>query len=138
MLFRSVSSFMIAINELTDLKCNCRSVLLPLLTLLQPYAPHITEELFARLEPALALPNGPGINGAKFPVFDATHVQENTKVYPVAINGKTRTQLELSLSVTPAEVEALVKADPVVLKWLEGNPPKKVIYVPGKMINVVM
>ena len=134
----SVSSFMIAVNELTDLKCNGRSILLPLLTLLQPYAPHITEELFARLEPALALPNGPGMNGAQFPVFEASYVQENTKVYPVAINGKTRTQLELPLSITAPEVEALVKADPVVLKWLEGKPPKKVIYVPGKMINVVL
>ena len=134
----AVSSFMIAVNELTDLKCNSRSILLPLLTLLQPYAPHITEELYARLEPALALPNGPGINGATFPVFDATHVQENTKVYPVAINGKTRTNLELSLTITASEVEALVKADPVVVKWLEGKDPKKVIYVPGKMINVVI
>ncbi|MEY3589502.1 MAG: hypothetical protein RLZZ466_22 [Bacteroidota bacterium] len=134
----AVSSFMIAVNELTDLKCNSRSILLPLLTLLQPYAPHITEELYARLEPALALLNGPGINGAKFPVFDAAHVQENTKVYPVAINGKTRTNLELPLTITASEVEALVKADPVVVKWLEGKDPKKVIYVPGKMINVVI
>jgi leucyl-tRNA synthetase len=134
----AVSSFMIAVNELTDLKCNSRFILLPLLTLLQPYAPHITEELYARLESTLALPNGPGLNGATFPAFDATHVQENTKVYPVAINGKTRTNLELPLTITASEVEALVKADPVVVKWLEGKDPKKVIYVPGKMINVVI
>jgi leucyl-tRNA synthetase len=71
-------------------------------------------------------------------VFEAQHVQESTKLYPVAINGKTRTQLELPLSISAAEVEAIVTADPVVVKWLEGKPPKKVIYVAGKMVNVVM
>jgi len=106
--------------------------------LLQPYAPHISEELYSLLAPAESLSgSGPGINGARYPIFDPQFVQENTKVYPVAINGKTRTQLELPLSISPAEVEAIVVADPVVVKWLEGKPPKKVIYVAGKMINVV-
>jgi leucyl-tRNA synthetase len=77
------------------------------------------------------------LNGASYPVFEEKFVAETTKLYPVAINGKTRTQLELPLSITAAEVEALVKADPLVLKWLEGKPPKKVIYVPNRMINVV-
>jgi leucyl-tRNA synthetase len=134
----AVSSFMIAVNELTDLKCNSRSILLPLLTLLQPYAPHITEELFTRLEPTLALPNGSGINGAKFPVFDAVHVQENTKVYPVAINGKTRRHLELNLGISQEAAEEILLSDPVVLKWLDGHQPKKIIFVPNKMINVVV
>ena len=134
----SVSSFMIAVNELTDLKCNCRSILLPLSTLLQPYAPHITEELFARLEPALALPNGPGINGAKFPVFDAAHVQENTKVYPVAINGKTRFQIELPLKISKDEALSIISSDSHLLKWLENKQIKRIIYVPGKMINIVI
>ena len=132
-----VSGFMIAVNELTDLKCQSREILVPLLVLLQPYAPHISEELYALLEPAKGLPTGPGLNGASYPVFEAKYVAETTKLYPVAINGKTRTQLELPLTITAAEVEALINADPVVLKWLDGKPPKKVIYVPNRMINVV-
>ncbi|MEY3559612.1 MAG: hypothetical protein RIS12_44 [Bacteroidota bacterium] len=132
-----VSGFMIAVNELTDIKCQSREILVPLLVLLQPYAPHISEELYTLLEPAKGLPTGPGLNGASYPVFEEKFVAETTKLYPVAINGKTRTQLELPLSITAAEVEALVKADPVVLKWLEGKPPKKVIYVPNRMINLV-
>ena len=132
-----VSGFMIAVNELTDLKCQSREILVPLLVLLQPYAPHISEELYTLLEPAKGLPTGPGLNGASYPLFEAKYVAETTKLYPVAINGKTRTQLELPLTITAAEVEALVNADPVVLKWLDGKPPKKVIYVPNRMINVV-
>jgi len=89
------------------------------------------------LEPAKGLPAGPGLNGASYPVFEEKFVAETTKLYPVAINGKTRTQLELPLSISLTEVEAIVVTDPVVVKWLEGKPPKKVIYVAGKMINVV-
>jgi leucyl-tRNA synthetase len=133
----AVSSFMIAVNELTDLKCNAREVLLPLVILMQPYAPHITEELYGLLEPAQALPAGTGINGAQFPVFVEKYVQESTKTYPVGINGKTRLQLELPLGISQAEVEKILLADPVVLKWLDGSQPKKIIFVPGKMINVV-
>ena len=132
-----VSGFMIAVNELTDLKCQSREILVPLLVLLQPYAPHISEELYALLEPTKGLPAGPGLNGASYPLFEEKFVAETTKLYPVAINGKTRTQLELPLTITAAEVEALINADPVVLKWLDGKPPKKVIYVPNRMINVV-
>jgi leucyl-tRNA synthetase len=132
-----VSGFMIAVNELTDLKCQSRKILVPLLVLLQPYAPHISEELYTLLEPTKGLPAGPGLNGASYPVFEEKFVAETTKLYPVAINGKTRTQLELPLTITAAEVETLVNADPVVLKWLDGKPPKKVIYVPNRMINVV-
>jgi leucyl-tRNA synthetase len=132
-----VSGFMIAVNELTDLKCQSHEILVPLLILLQPYAPHISEELYTLLEPTKGLPAGPGLNGASYPLFEEKFVAETTKLYPVAINGKTRTQLELPLTITAAEVEALVNADPVVLKWLEGKPPKKVIYVPNRMINVV-
>ncbi|MBM3431423.1 MAG: leucine--tRNA ligase [Bacteroidetes bacterium] len=133
----AVSQFMIAVNELTDLNCHKKEVLLPLLILLQPYAPHFTEELYAQLEPGKALPGGPGINGATYPLFSEKYVKESSKKYPVAINGKTRQELELSLDATAEQVETLVKQDPVVLKWMEGRPIKKVIYVPGKMINVV-
>ena len=132
-----VSGFMIAVNELTDIKCQSREILVPLLVLLQPYAPHISEELYTLLEPTKGLPAGPGLNGASYPLFEEKFVAETTKLYPVAINGKTRTQLELPLTITAAEVEALINTDPVVLKWLDGKPPKKVIYVPNRMINVV-
>ena len=133
----AVSQFMIAVNELTDLHCHKKEVLLPLLILLQPYAPHFTEELYSQLVPEKALPAGPGISEAAYPVFEEKYVQETSKKYPVAINGKTRQELELSLDATAEQVETLVKQDPVVLKWMEGRPIKKVIYVPGKMINVV-
>jgi leucyl-tRNA synthetase len=105
--------------------------------LLQPYAPHFTEELYATLEPGKALPVGKGLMGESYPVFDERFVKESTKKYPVAINGKTRQELELSLDATAEQVDELVRQDAVVLKWMEGRPIKKVIYVPGKMINVV-
>jgi leucyl-tRNA synthetase len=133
----AVSQFMIAVNELTDLNCHKKEILLPLLVLLQPYAPHFTEELYATLEPGKALPVGKGLMGESYPVFDERFVKESTKKYPVAINGKTRQELELSLDATAEQVDELVRQDAVVLKWMEGRPIKKVIYVPGKMINVV-
>lgn len=133
----AVSQFMIAVNELTDLNCHKKEILLPLLVLLQPYAPHFTEELYSTLEPGKALPVGKGLMGESYPVFDERFVKESTKKYPVAINGKTRQELELSLDATAEQVDELVRQDAVVLKWMEGRPIKKVIYVPGKMINVV-
>jgi leucyl-tRNA synthetase len=133
----AVSQFMIAVNELTDLNCHKKEILLPLLVLLQPYAPHFTEELYSTLEPGKALPAGKGLMDESYPVFDERFVKESTKKYPVAINGKTRQELELSLDATAEQVDELVRQDAVVLKWMEGRPIKKVIYVPGKMINVV-
>jgi leucyl-tRNA synthetase len=133
----AVSQFMIAVNELTDLNCHKKEILLPLLVLLQPYAPHFTEELYSTLEPGKALPAGKGLMDESYPVFDERFVKESTKKYPVAINGKTRQELELSLDATAQQVDELVRQDAVVLKWMEGRPIKKVIYVPGKMINVV-
>lgn len=132
-----VSQFMIAVNELTELNCHKKQILLPLLVLMQPYAPHFTEELYAQLEPSRALPSGSGIGGESFPLFNEEYVRESSKKYPVAINGKTRHELELGLDATPEQVEALIRHDEVVLKWMEGKPIRKVIYVPGKMINVV-
>ncbi|MBL7751653.1 MAG: hypothetical protein JNN29_09710, partial [Chitinophagaceae bacterium] len=75
---------------------------------------------------------------ASFPVFEEKYVKESTKDYPIAINGKTRTEMTLALDATPQEVEALVLANEVVQKWLEGKAPKKVIFVKGKMVNVVV
>lgn len=127
-----VSAFMIATNELTDLKCHKRKVLEPLLVLLAPYAPHITEELWSLLG------NKDSILNSNYPVFEEKYVKETTKSYPVAINGKTRSELTISLDATPEQVEQIVLQDATVQKWLDGKTPKKIIYVKNKMINVVV
>jgi leucyl-tRNA synthetase len=135
-----VSSFMIATNELTDLKCHKRSILEPLLILLAPYAPHIAEELYAKLQehfPKL-YKSGISILDAAYPVFEEKYVKETSKEYPVSVNGKTRTTIDISLDAAQPEVEQIVLNNEVVQKWLEGRPPKKIIFVKGKMVNVVV
>ena len=128
----AVSTFMIAVNELNDLKCNKKEILEQLLILLTPYAPHIAEELWA------SLGNKESILNAGFPKFEAKYVTESTKNYPVAINGKTRTELTLDLNITQEEVEQIILNNEVILKWLDGKQPSKIIYVRNKMINVVV
>ncbi len=135
-----VSTFMIAVNELSDLKCHKKEILEPLVIMLSPYAPHIAAELYAELRkaPSPSERAGGEVLDASFPKFEAKYVTESTKDYPVAINGKTRTELTLDLSITQAEVEQIVLNNEVVLKWLEGKQPKKIIYVKNKMINIVV
>ncbi|KAA5532577.1 leucine--tRNA ligase [Taibaiella lutea] len=128
----AVSQFMICVNDLMDLKCNKRAILEPLVQLICPYAPHIAEELWKQLG------NEGSIIHAPFPQWESKYTVENTKVYPVAINGKSRTELEFDLDADPAFVEKEVLANPVILKWLDGKEPKKFIYVKGRMINVVI
>lgn len=128
----AVSTFMIAVNELSELRCHKKDILDPLLVLLQPYAPHVAEELWQ------STGNTGSILDAPFPELDERYLVETTFTYPVSINGKMRTQLPLSLSATQQEVEETVVANEVVRKWLEGKSPEKVIYVKGKMINVVI
>jgi len=127
-----VSTFMIAVNELSDLKCHKKEVLEQLLIMLTPYAPHVSEELWDLLG------HKDSILDASFPKFEAKYVAESSKAYPVAINGKTRAELTLDLNITQAEVEQIVLSNEVVLKWLDGKQPKKIIYVKNKMINVVV
>lgn len=127
-----VSGFMIAVNELTDLKCHKKEILEKLLILLTPYAPHISEELWHQLGHTESVLN------ATFPAFDPALLVESSKEYPISINGKLRTTMVLSLEATQQDVEALVTQNEIVLKWLEGKSPKKVIFVKGKMINVVI
>jgi len=127
----AVSQFMICVNELTALACHKRAVLEPLTVLIAPFAPHLAEELWHRLG------HEDSVLDAAFPAYEEKYVTENTKKYPVAINGKTRTELAFPQDATQQQVEQDVLADPTVQKWLEGKPPKKVIYVKGKMINVV-
>ncbi|HEX7365877.1 MAG TPA: class I tRNA ligase family protein, partial [Pelobium sp.] len=129
----SVSSFMIAVNELTDLKCNKRAILQEMVILLSPYAPHIAEELWKRLG------NKEGtLSYAQFPVFNPQHLVENEFAYPVSINGKTKMNLTLPLSLEPADVEKEIMANEQVLKYLDGKTPKKVIVVKGRIINLVL
>jgi leucyl-tRNA synthetase len=127
-----VSSFMIATNELTDLRCHKRSILEPLVILLASYAPHISEELWHLLGHTSSIVDG------EFPKFEEKYVKESSKTYPVAINGKTRTELTIALDATQQQVEEIVLANDIVKKWMEGKPPKKVIYVKNRMVNVVV
>ncbi len=127
-----VSGFMIATNELTDLKCHKRKILEPLLILLVPYAPHIAEELWTLLG------NSGSILNATYPTFEAKYVVESSKEYPVSINGKLRTTMNISLDAAQPEVEKMVLENDIVQKWLEGKAPKKIIFVKGKMVNVVV
>ena len=138
-----VSGFMIATNELTDLKCHKRKILEPLLILLAPYAPHIAEELYAQLRNTPSQQSGEGrgegsILNAIYPTFEAKYVVESSKEYPVSINGKLRTTMNLSLDAAQPDVEKMVVENEIVQKWLEGKPPKKIIFVKNKMINVVV
>ncbi|MBU7576565.1 MAG: leucine--tRNA ligase, partial [Flavihumibacter sp.] len=127
-----VSGFMICVNELNELKCRKKSILLPLLVLLAPYAPHITEELWQ-----LAGQAGSVLDAA-FPEFKEEYVRESAKAYPVAINGKTRTEITIGLEASQAAVEEIVLGNELVQKWLEGKAPKKIVYVKNRMINVVI
>lgn len=127
-----VSTFMICVNELSDLKSHKKEILEPVLIMLAPYAPHIAEELWNQLG------NSDTILNASFPKFEEKYIKESAKAYPVAINGKTRTELLLPLDISQKEVEEKVMQDVIVQKWLEGKVPKKIIYVKNKMINVVV
>ncbi|CAI8333629.1 MAG: Leucine--tRNA ligase [Flavobacteriaceae bacterium] len=127
----SVSTFMIAVNELTAQKCNSKDILEPLTILISPYAPHIAEELWHKLG------HQESISEALFPVFDASHLVESSKEYPISFNGKMRFKMELPLDMSKQEIQAAVMANPKTIQQLAGRVPKKVIVVPGKIINIV-
>jgi leucyl-tRNA synthetase len=128
----TVSAFMICVNELTDAKCNKRAILEPLSILIAPFAPHLAEELWSLLG------HGKTVVYAQFPQLDESVLEEDTFSYSVSFNGKTRFMLELSLSLSPKEVEDAVLQHADAQRWLEGKPPKKVIVVPKKIVNVVV
>jgi leucyl-tRNA synthetase len=127
----SVSTFMIAVNELNALKCNKRAILEPLLALISPYAPHIAEELWSKLG------HTESISTIEFPKFEASHLVESSKNYPVSFNGKMRFTLELSLDLSKEEIEKIVMAEERTQAQLGDRTPKKIIIVPGKIINIV-
>lgn len=127
----SVSNFMIAVNELTKLNCNKRAVLEPLAVLISAYAPHIAEELWKKSG------HNESITDAEFPVLDTKWLVEDSKEYPVSFNGKMRFKLELPMDLSVEEIEKIVISDEKTQKYLEGRTPKKIIIVPGKVINIV-
>lgn len=129
----SVSSFMIAINELTDLKCNNRAILQDLVVVLSAYAPHICEELWVLLgNPAGTLSYAP------YPKFNPGYLVEDEFAYPISINGKTKMNLSISLSLEPKAIEDVVLANADVQRYLDGKQPKKVIVVKGRIVNMVV
>lgn len=127
----SVSTFMIAVNELTASTCTSRSVLEPLLVLISPYAPHIAEELWSLLGHTTS------ISEVEFPEFDEAYLVESVKSYPISFNGKMRFTLELSLELSKSEIENAVLSNEKTIAQLDGRVPKKVIVVPGKIVNIV-
>ncbi|MBT7242723.1 MAG: leucine--tRNA ligase, partial [Flavobacteriaceae bacterium] len=127
----SVSTFMIAVNELSTQKCNSKEILAPLLVLLSPYAPHISEELWSKLG------NKESISTASFPKFKENFLLEEVKKYPISFNGKMRFTLELPLDLSKDEIESVVMSHEKTIHYLEGRTPKKVIIVPGKIVNIV-
>ncbi|HXJ97217.1 MAG TPA: leucine--tRNA ligase [Gelidibacter sp.] len=127
----SVSTFMIAVNEFTAQKCTSKAVLEPFLILLSPYAPHIAEELWHQLG------NTDSIASASFPEFDASYLVENTKNYPISFNGKMKFTLELPMDLSSDAIEKAVMAHEKTIANLGGRTPKKVIIVPGKIVNIV-
>lgn len=128
----SVSAFMICVNELTDLKCNKREVLEKICILISPFAPHIAEELWS------VMGHQTSIFRASYPIANEKYLVEDTKNYPVSFNGKTRFTIEMPANATVKEIEEAALAHEVAKKWLDGKLPKKVIVVPGKIINVVI
>ncbi len=127
----SVSAFMICVNELYTLKCNKAEILEPLLIVLVPFAPHITEELYH------VLGNTTSVCDAEFPAYDEKYLVEATKKYPVSFNGKVRFTMDLPADMAKEEIEKAVMADENLAKYLDGKEVKKMIVVPGKIINVV-
>ena len=128
----SVSQFMICVNELTAMNCHERSILEPLTVLISPYAPHIAEELWEKLG------HQNSISEVPFPKYNPDYLVESSKEYPVSFNGKMRFTIELPLDLKPNEIEEIILKDERTIKQLDGNLPKKVIIVPGKVINLVL
>ncbi|NOY47049.1 MAG: leucine--tRNA ligase, partial [Chlorobi bacterium] len=127
----SVSTFMIAVNELTAQKCTSKEILEPLLVVISPYAPHIAEELWSLLG------HNASISTAEFPAFEASHLVESSKNYPISFNGKMRFTMELPLDMSKEDIEAAVLAHDKTKEQLQGRTPKKVIVVLGKIVNIV-
>ena len=128
----SISAFMICVNELTTLKCDKRAILDPLVILLAPFAPHVAEELWHQLGHDTTVCDAP------WPTYDEEYLKEKSVVYAISFNGKTRYNLELPADITKDEAEKSVLANERSAKWLEGKTVRKVVFVPGKIVNIVV
>jgi len=128
-----ISTFMICVNELKDENCNKRAVLEPLVLLLAPFAPFIAEELWQH-----TLKNKGTVHKATFPIHDEQYLTEDNYDYPVSVNGKLRTKMNLPVKATQQEIEPQILSNEIIQKWLDGNAPKKIVFVPGRMVNVVV
>ncbi|GJM60658.1 leucine--tRNA ligase [Persicobacter diffluens] len=128
----SVSQFMIATNELGGMKCKKRAILEQLVVLIAPYAPHIAEELWAKLG------HTESVTIAAFPEFNESYLVEDEKLYPIMINGKKRAEITVSASAKPNEIQEIAMQQEAVIRWMEGKQPKKVIVVPNKIVNIVL
>ena len=128
----SISAFMICVNELSSLKCNKQAVLEQLIILLAPFAPHIAEELWH------VCGHDTTICDAQWPKWNEAYLKENTKTYAISFNGKTRFSLELPADLSREEIEKAALAHENSAKWIEGKTPKKIIVVPGKIVNIVI
>jgi leucyl-tRNA synthetase len=128
----SVAAFMICVNELTALKCSKRAVLEPLVVVISPFAPHIAEELWSRLG------NATTVCDAVFPIYNEAFLKEDMVTYAISFNGRTRFSIEVAADLSREEVEKAALAHELAERWLEGKQPKKIIVVPGKIVNVVV
>lgn len=128
----SVSTFMICVNELTDLKCHKKVILSELLVIISPYAPHIAEELWSLIG------NTESISLQQFPKWNPEYLVEDSFEYPVQVNGKVRVNLNFPADMSKEDIEKAVLANEQVIKWMEGKPLKKIIVVPKRIVNVVI
>ena len=128
----AVSALMVCVNELTDLNCHKKAILETLLILITPYAPHISQELWHQIG------NQGFVLNATFPAFNEDYLKETSHKYPISVNGKLRTNIEIAVDATNEQIEKSVIENDIIIKWLEGKSPKKVIIVAGKMVNVVV
>ena len=123
---------MITVNELTQQKCTSKSILEPMAIIISSFAPHIAEEIWQQLG------NTHSITNCNYPDYDEKYLHDITKIYPVSINGKLKYKIELPTNLSKEEIEKEILADEVFIKKLNGQKPKRVIVVPGKIINFVL
>ena len=128
----AVSTLMITVNELTQQVCTSKEILEKLLIVISPFAPHLSEEIWERLGNSLS------ISYANFPECDESYIKDTTKIYPVSINGKLRYKIELSSELSKEQIQDKILSDSDFIKKLDGKKPKRIIIVPGKIINFVI
>lgn len=128
----SISQFMITVNEFTQMKSKSKSLFRDLIVVLSPFAPHIAEELWRSIGEKTS------VVSASWPLWNEEYLVEDTINYPISFNGKTRFTINLSRSLSKEEVEKIVMSDENTKKWLDDKEPKKVIVVPGRIVNIVL